>query len=106
MTQKDELCEKIAWIDAIKGIGIILVVFGHALTKSFADINVIYKILRNIVYMVHMPIFFIAGGYLFQMNIKKYEKRPSAEFIRKKLGHMLFHICHFQFLHMLLNLLL
>lgn len=85
MTQNNIQCEKITWIDAIKGIGIILVVFGHALTKSFADVNIIYKILRNIVYMVHMPIFFIVGGYLFQMNIKKYSKESSKEFIRKKL---------------------
>ena len=84
MAQKNIQCEKMTWIDAIKGIGIILVVFGHALTKSLADVNVVYKILRNVVYIVHMPIFFIVGGYLFQMNIKKYAKEPSSEFIRKK----------------------
>ena len=43
------------WLDAAKGIGIVLVVIGHA-WKSIA--------VRDPIYAFHMPFFFIAAGYV------------------------------------------
>ena len=44
------------WIDIVKGIGIILMVIGHADAPTF---------LKIWIYGFHMPLFFIIGGYLF-----------------------------------------
>lgn len=44
-------------IDILKGIGIILMVIGHASCP---------KLLRDFIYPFHMPLFFIASGYFFK----------------------------------------
>lgn len=46
---------RLAWLDAAKGVGIVLVVIGHA-WKSAA--------VRDPIYAFHMPFFFIAAGYV------------------------------------------
>jgi len=51
-------------IDVIKGIGIILMVAAHALCPF-----------RQFIYLFHMPIFYIASGYLF--NPQKVQDRPG-----------------------------
>lgn len=48
------------WIDWAKALGILLVVMGHS-NYSQADIN-------PMIFMVHMPLFFVASGYLYKTN--------------------------------------
>lgn len=43
------------WIDFLKGIAILCVIAGHSNLSAEAT---------NIIYMFHMPIFFIISGYL------------------------------------------
>ncbi|WP_162779036.1 acyltransferase family protein, partial [Klebsiella pneumoniae] len=54
------------WVDYAKGIGIILVVFGHAnrgLYSSGIYISPeIYHYLDNVIYSFHMPLFFFLSG--------------------------------------------
>lgn len=45
--------ERLDWLDALKGIGIIAVVAGHIWTRGF---------LRDAIYSFHMPLFFMASG--------------------------------------------
>lgn len=45
---------RVQWIDAAKGIGIFLVVYGHSMAPQ-----------NHYVYLFHMPLFFIISGYLF-----------------------------------------
>ncbi len=45
--------ERIAWLDNARGIGIALVVAGHALTPGHA---------RDVIYAFHMPLFFFLAG--------------------------------------------
>ncbi|MGK2908307.1 MAG: acyltransferase family protein [Sphingobium sp.] len=47
--------ERLEWIDAAKGIGIIAVIAGHIWTRGP---------LRDAVYAFHMPLFFLISGYL------------------------------------------
>lgn len=62
------------WVDYAKGIGIILVVFGHAnrgLYSSGIYISPeIYHYLDNIIYSFHMPLFFFLSGLFFVSSIK------------------------------------
>lgn len=48
------------WIDWAKALGILLVVMGHS-NYSQSDIN-------PMIFMIHMPLFFVASGYLFKTN--------------------------------------
>ena len=48
-------------IDIARGIGMLLVIFGHLSERT--------QILRILAYSFHMPLFFIISGYL--LNTKK-----------------------------------
>ena len=45
-------------IDIAKGVGIILVVFGHD--------TLCPSIIRNVIFSFHMPLFFILSGYFYK----------------------------------------
>lgn len=60
------LANRIKWIDVAKGIGIILVVYGHVLrglVGSSVNINnIFFEINDKLIYGFHMPLFFILSG--------------------------------------------
>lgn len=47
--------DRLNWVDAAKGVGIILVVAGHVWTRGAT---------RDAIYAFHMPLFFLLSGYL------------------------------------------
>lgn len=51
--------ERIDWIDAAKGIGILLVIIGHSIS--------IFSI-RGAIFSFHMPLFFICSGLTFRFS--------------------------------------
>lgn len=51
------------YLDALKGIGIILMIIGHVMSP-----------IRNIIFSFHMPLFFFISGYL-------YKDRTAKDFI-------------------------
>lgn len=59
------------WVDVIKGIAILLVVFGHVIEACQeavllnGSLNLLMKSIYNIIYSFHMPLFFFVSGYLF-----------------------------------------
>lgn len=67
--------KRIEWLDILKGIGILFVIWGHGLVKN--------PVLYNIIWSVHMPLFIYASGYT-------YTKRPLYEQIRKDIKGLLF----------------
>ena len=69
----DTTIQRDASIDIAKGIGIILVVFGHTFQ--------IYSV-TNYVYAFHMPLFFLLSGYTF--NVQKH-LQDKWGFLRKNL---------------------
>lgn len=77
-------------IDILKGIGIILVVIGHAGCPQW---------LRNIIFSFHMPLFFIASGFFFNDSylddktqfIKRRIKRLYIPFVKWSLIFLLLH---------------
>ena len=58
-------------ISSIKGVGICLMVLGHALYLGA---------MRDIIYLFHMPLFFITTGYLFK---DKYLSSPRLYFLNQ-----------------------
>jgi fucose 4-O-acetylase-like acetyltransferase len=74
------------WIDYAKGIGIILVVYGHLLSSGYHDgLNIpghFYELSRNIIYSFHMPLFFLLSGLLVEESL---QKRGPREYVIDKL---------------------
>jgi fucose 4-O-acetylase-like acetyltransferase len=63
------------WIDVAKGIGIILVVFGHVLRgliKSGIASGDVYNYIDSIIYTFHMPLFMLLSGVFVVSSISKY----------------------------------
>lgn len=67
--------ERILWLDALKGIAIILVIIGHG--------PVIDERIYNFIWAFHMPLFFCMAGYTF------HKSDNDIEFIRKKAERLL-----------------
>ncbi|WP_413708778.1 acyltransferase family protein [Rhizobium sp. Rhizsp82] len=62
--------ERVEWVDLLKGIAIVLVVYGHAARGMQASgaisFNSFWGSIDYIVYSIHMPIFFAASGFLYR----------------------------------------
>lgn len=64
--------ERMDWIDAAKGIGILLVVYGHIYSGPIKDF----------IFMFHMPLFFFIGGMLLKnSNNKNYTKEKARQLL-------------------------
>ncbi|WP_456267917.1 acyltransferase family protein [Kushneria sp. AK178] len=66
------MVKKLEWINTLKGLGIMMVVYGHMTTGFW----------RDFFFLFHMPLFFIIAGYLF---------RPSAD-LKAYLGRKSLHL--------------
>jgi len=53
---------RIAWIDALKGFGMVLVILGHMTIPDIA---------RRFIFSFHMPLFFFISGYLYRNEFSK-----------------------------------
>ncbi len=62
---------RIEWIDAAKGMGILLVIFGHSLTTG--------SLARQLIFSFHMPLFFFLAGCTFRPRGLKETARRSAK---------------------------
>lgn len=56
---------RIGWVDIAKGIGIILVFFGHTSIPYFTSMDATNKICNYLVASFHMPLFFFLSGMCF-----------------------------------------
>ncbi|WP_233429236.1 acyltransferase family protein [Klebsiella variicola] len=79
------------WVDYAKGIGIILVVFGHANRGLYSSgiyiSSEIYHYLDNIIYSFHMPLFFFLSGLFFVSSINNKSKEG---FLLSKVKNILY----------------
>lgn len=74
--------ERLSWIDVAKGIGIILVIYGHALNgQSF----------RYVIYSFHMPLFFLLSGLVFRhIDHEKFSSFVKKDFTNIILPYLFF----------------
>lgn len=68
---------RISYIDALKGLLIILVIIGHS------NVNLIVPRTVQAIYTVHMPLFFVLSGFFLHRNesIKKQLKKSFKNYI-------------------------
>ena len=77
---------RITYIDALKGMAIILVVWGHILDKSLLDGTVpLYKW----IYSFHMPLFIFLSGLFAYKGMEHITWQNTAAFIKKKAARIL-----------------
>lgn len=78
---------RLPYIDALKGLGIVLVIIGHMDAPL---------IIRNSIYSFHMPLFFALSGLVFCTNSSSLKK-----FCIKKAKQLLYPYCIFGLLFIL-----
>ncbi|KMY86787.1 Arginine/ornithine antiporter ArcD [Candidatus Paraburkholderia calva] len=79
------------WVDHAKGIGIILVVFGHVNRGwNGAGLHMpggLYGLMDSLIYAFHMPLFFFLSGLFF---VKSIESRGTLRFIGNKVDTLVY----------------
>ena len=61
------------WIDTVKGVAMIAVILGHVVqgylvAGMFPEAHPVLQALFDLIYAWHMPLFFMASGYLYEMT--------------------------------------
>lgn len=75
---------RIEWIDIARGIAILFVIIGHSLGNYFSSY------FSNLIYVFHMPIFFVLSGYLYKEKKKsKFLKNSFFNLIMPYIGTVL-----------------
>lgn len=75
-------------ISVYKGLAMVLVVLGHAMTPSIRAMNTSYQVVWDVIYSFHMFAFFAVSGWLFEKSIPKYLEDRNC-FIRHKFRHLI-----------------
>lgn len=80
---------RLTTFDIAKGIGIVLVVLGHALRGlENAGISVpYYESLDQVIYSFHMPLFFVISGYFISKSVAK---KPASTLIKSKIHTLMY----------------
>lgn len=91
--------ERKRWIDNAKGIGIILVVIGHAIGYVNGE-NIVWDALNNTIYTFHMPLFFFLSATLQrQSEIKNKSVYQKHKIVHKSVSlgvpYVLFSVIYF-----------
>lgn len=60
------------WIETVKGIGILLVVLGHAPRHDMMADSTLCGYLAYFIYSFHMPLYFAISGYTFGLSWQRY----------------------------------
>ncbi|MFK3844657.1 acyltransferase family protein [Stenotrophomonas sp. NPDC078853] len=81
----------VEWIDCAKGLGILLVVYGHVArglvsSKIMAD-DIVFRSIDAIIYAFHMPLFFFVSGIFF---ISSLERRGRGGLFLNKIDTILY----------------
>ncbi|HFF8942197.1 MULTISPECIES: acyltransferase family protein [Serratia] len=80
-----------AWVDYAKGIGIILVVFGHVNRGLYsAGIQLpgsFYQLTDSVIYSFHMPLFFFLSGLFFTQSL---ERKGKTRFVISKIDTIVY----------------
>ena len=79
-------------INIAKGIGALLVVFGHSFPDASLGIynnSDIYKFIENVIYSFHMPLFFFLSGFLTENSDLDNSLCEKIQFVKRKVNSLL-----------------
>ena len=77
-----------AWLDGLKGFGILLVILGHVLSGyldawTFPEAYESFYHVRTWIYSFHMPLFYLLSGYTFTLAYYRAGKLRRGSFVRQ-----------------------
>lgn len=78
----------IEWIEIARGIGILLVVFGHAIADIVPD-NKIFHAIFVFIYSFHMPLFFFISGYVGANALEQYKLSDKIQFWKRRFKRLI-----------------
>lgn len=76
--------ERVKWLDTAKGVGIILVILGHAVTTAIREDSKAAMLLYNFIYFFHMPFLLYLSGYGYRLSKERYLKLEFKDFVKKR----------------------
>lgn len=90
--------ERLLWLDSARGIGMVLVVLGHAISDTAMDSPLLSR-LFYFIYSFHMPLFFFISGYCGSKAIKcntlsDKSKYILSRFLRLMVPYIFIGVCY------------
>ena len=79
---------RMSWIETLKGMGILLVVLGHAPRHDMMADSALCGYLAYLIYSFHMPLYFAISGYTFGISWQRYRETPAL-FVRRRARSLL-----------------
>ncbi len=83
------MSKRIEWLDIARGIGILLVVLGHALTTVIREDSSICMEIYNQIYFFHLPLLFYVSGLAFSLSYEKYLNMPFKDYLVNKFKRLM-----------------
>jgi fucose 4-O-acetylase-like acetyltransferase len=80
--------QRLASVDAAKGIGILLVVLGHVVSQQVPAGHDWYRTLKDAIYLFHMPFFLALSGYVLGLSARAWTADRRA-FILERLDRLI-----------------
>lgn len=81
---------RVQFLDAARGIAIILVVVGHVVARDLPAGNYWYAYLNDVIYRFHMPLFMVLTGMSFALSLPRFSSWPQvAAFSTKRAERLL-----------------
>src|SRR5947208_16409685 len=81
---------RVAWVDVAKGIGIVLVVYGHVsgglVDAGIQPRNSVANAASALIYTFHMPLFFFLSG----IWLARTSAKPFSQFARQRIGTLVY----------------
>lgn len=78
--------ERLSSLDIAKGLGIILVIFGHTLSPVMEG-NTFLEWIYRVIYTFHMPLFFFASGYVATKFVTK--PYPKTTLLKERIVRLM-----------------
>lgn len=76
---------QLLFLDAAKGIGILLVVIGHSIVPLMRQSSFPAFLAYDFIYSFHMALFMAMSGYLYELYAERYQKQGFFKFMLAKL---------------------
>src|SRR4051794_39158365 len=63
---------RVQYLDAARGLAIVLVVIGHVVARELPEGNDWYGYLKEVIYRFHMPLFMVLTGMSFALSLPRF----------------------------------
>lgn len=79
---------RLDWLDAAKGLGILLVVLGHSFRHDMFDRSDLCAYIAYLIYSFHMPLYFVISGCTFGISYRAHLASP-LRFLKRRTQSLL-----------------